>query len=520
MDVSLKDSISHLSRYFLAAAIATLAGCGSIHWWTSSNQPSAQARPTRASGEITQADLGEDKVFIGIAMSGGGSRAANFAAAALLELEALGILQRATAISAVSGSTLAASYYALHGERRGGVNGADRARDDAFWNQAQLQRRLGRDIQNEWLERWMYPTNILRYWFTDFDRSDIMKAVLEDVLFDGNERRFADLGRGTPRLFLNATRISGEPFVFTDATLHKLHSDLFSLPLSEAIMSSAAFPGVFQNVTLTDYGPHKQDEPQRHVHLFDGGPSDNLGLQALFDSLHGLLTHPDTKELRGCLFVLVDSYVNDGPKRDTDQGMRSDTRRFFDFLFDDNSSDAFDALLTRRRQDTLWAAGYRRADAVGKVPVWEFQPFTGVDGRAAIKQRCHFWHITFDRLKHLADEKHDDLVTTLNTIKTRFKLEGDAGQLLSAEAAARDGNRKSPCTLLEAPQPFNVDARRDHIVTYDPDDDARREARALQCELFRAAKLLVQQDTQARLSIAEKLNAWYRRDAPAQLTRQ
>src|SRR5882672_8848104 len=51
-------------------------------------------------------------VFVGIAMSGGGSRAANFSSAVLLQLDELGILPKAAAISSVSGSSLTNAYYA------------------------------------------------------------------------------------------------------------------------------------------------------------------------------------------------------------------------------------------------------------------------------------------------------------------------------------------------------------------------------------------------------------------------
>ena len=41
-------------------------------------------------------------------------------------------------------------------------------------------------------------------------------------------------------------------------------------------MASGAFPGAFHNVTLVDFS-----RPDRYQHLFDGGPSDNLGVHTL-----------------------------------------------------------------------------------------------------------------------------------------------------------------------------------------------------------------------------------------------
>jgi predicted acylesterase/phospholipase RssA len=50
--------------------------------------------------------------FIGIALSGGGSRAANFSAASLEQLEQFGLVSGASAISGVSGGAIAGGYYA------------------------------------------------------------------------------------------------------------------------------------------------------------------------------------------------------------------------------------------------------------------------------------------------------------------------------------------------------------------------------------------------------------------------
>ncbi len=61
--------------------------------------------------EITAQD--KPRAFIGIAISGGGSRAATFGLATLRELDRLGILDHTSAISSVSGGSLPAAYYAL-----------------------------------------------------------------------------------------------------------------------------------------------------------------------------------------------------------------------------------------------------------------------------------------------------------------------------------------------------------------------------------------------------------------------
>src|SRR5574341_2681559 len=85
-------------------------------------------RPTRAR-RLTPRDL-HDNLFVGIALAGGGSRAANFSAAVLYELGALGVLpQHVTALSSVSGSSITAAYYGLY------------ASDPTWWNKEAFQQR-------------------------------------------------------------------------------------------------------------------------------------------------------------------------------------------------------------------------------------------------------------------------------------------------------------------------------------------------------------------------------------------
>jgi len=87
-------------RFVLMVAVLTLIicliGCHVITVDTMNNEPlPAESKPpptpTRAKETITQAEL-PNGIFVGIALSGGGSRAANFSSAVLFELERLKIL--------------------------------------------------------------------------------------------------------------------------------------------------------------------------------------------------------------------------------------------------------------------------------------------------------------------------------------------------------------------------------------------------------------------------------------------
>src|SRR5688500_12513820 len=73
-------------------------------------------------------DDGDDGYFVGIGISGGGSRSANFAAACMFHLQRLGLLQRVDYISAVSGGSLTAAYYCVS--------------TDAEWNPGDVQKKL------------------------------------------------------------------------------------------------------------------------------------------------------------------------------------------------------------------------------------------------------------------------------------------------------------------------------------------------------------------------------------------
>ena len=54
-----------------------------------------------------------DNNFIGVAISGGGSRASVFSAAVLFELQRYGLLQQVDVLSSVSGGSFTAAYYVL-----------------------------------------------------------------------------------------------------------------------------------------------------------------------------------------------------------------------------------------------------------------------------------------------------------------------------------------------------------------------------------------------------------------------
>ncbi len=195
-----------------------------------------------------------NNVFVGVAISGGGSRAANFSLAIFEELERYGFLDNLSAISSVSGGSLTAAYYALF-----------RNTPEWSWDTAREQMRT--NLFRHFILKYLLPHNLLLTAFTHYDRSDVMAEVFDDVLFHG--KTFRDLGPVGPKLHINATLLEGEnhmqsslsfinpgPWSFTsDAFRIYLNSDLDTYPISYAVMASGAMPGVFNNVTVQSYAP-------------------------------------------------------------------------------------------------------------------------------------------------------------------------------------------------------------------------------------------------------------------------
>lgn len=422
--------------------------------------PSVPLKSTRATETIATKDLAEN-LFIGIALSGGGSRAANFSSAVLLELEKLGILNKATAISSVSGSSLPAAYYGLYG------------RDPKRWNPDEVQKQMRKNFEAEWFARWFLPQNILLYWYTNFNRSDIMKETLDANLFHG--RTFGDMGTGLPRVLINATTLSeGKRFVFSEERFNSLHSRLDTYPLANAVMASSAYPGAFHDMTLKDYSVLDQENFE---HVIDAGPSDNLGTTTLLTIAAGLYRFEEKP--KGCFLFVVDAY----PARVNPEYKRlPDTRQFFDFLYARNVAAASDALLSARRIDLLTQLN----QFPGESGIDPFQPNIGPDAiypdpQDYLQIECAVWHLSLQRLysedfggsavkedKKLRDEIKE-LAEVVNSIPTRYKLIGDG-----------------------------------------PSDDARLTSHELQAHLFKAAHSLLYLDRgEDNKLLLERVCEWF-----------
>ncbi len=402
--------------------LASVSGCTIVEYGTHTNEGPVLTAPvpTRATTKISSSDL-KNGIFLGIGMSGGGSRAANFSAAALLQLESLGILQQATALSSVSGSSLTAAYYGLFSEDK-----------IHHWNAQRVRERLAKNFELEWFWRWFLPWNVGRYWFTGFDRSDIMADVFDHNLFE--DKTFGQMPKTTPKILINATSLTdnGASYLFTDEAFHKIGSGLDKYAVSRAVMASGAFPGAFHNVTLRDY-----TQPKQYLHLFDGGPSDNLGINSLRKVARDLYLGPESEHPKKCLVVIVDAYTQGWNLSREDP----DTRKAItDFVIDTNALEASSVLLALRRDRLLEEMGISSDGNTAPDVYQRFHLFAEADDPELKKHpklkdvECHAWLITFQRLQHLTHLPNAGTIASIvNNIPTRYTLLAPHG-LGAAEA--------------------------------------------------------------------------------------
>lgn len=473
----------------VALAIGGLAGCAVTKVTTARNQPlpaQGQTTQSESSTRVPRASMlaptAAGQPFIGLALSGGGSRAANLSWAVMERLHAMGMLRDLDSISSVSGGSLAGALYALN---------ADRLNDREHWRQLAVS--LKHDFLGDWIRRLVLdPTNWYRMATSDVERTHVMADVFEDALFGrAIFRDLGDLGPGRPRLFLNTTsstsQLGSEGFAFSEEAFKwQLGSRLDSYPISHAVMASGAFPGIFGNITLNVFGERAFDSLSNQMkpiqsfeRVYDGGVFDNLGLWTLLERarIAYLESVKTGRPMRGCMLFVVDAYAPNYQgqlkafKTDTDH-------KLLDLFVKTTAWDSIDSLLASHRLKTLQAFGMQYEDNVGAeheqlVPsfylgfdpatlegrsytTWErsltpltrvrlFDPVLPAErGRSwrdpptdrvvageeqlrdseALKSgapQCLVWHLSFDRLRAMSDYTlEDSKVHTFESFRMMF----------------------------------------------------------------------------------------------------
>jgi len=430
-----------LTTIWVVCLLVVLGGCSILpgHWRPGWNQPWPAGTPvpdTAGSWKMTELESKDDR-FVALAISGGGSRAANFGAAVMLELQQRGLLEQVDVISGVSGGTLPAVYYGL-GDKAG-----------AFTEPA-VREALGYDFQSSWIRRWFLPQNMFRYWLSDFTRSDIMVQVFNNRLY--HEATFADL-RPHPKILLNSTvHNDNTRFTFTDDRLSMLHSNLATYRVANAVNASSAFPGAFQDVTLKWYM-----EPMQFLHLYDGGPIDNLGVQAITEYINRniLGTSLDRLFPKGCVIIIIDATPS---SEHTELNAKRSSRSFIDYFIDTNALDATDAMLSESRRSLLARMGIpvekQDREARGRLPVNDLR-----------QCGCEVRHIALRQLLYAGESDADlELAERVTQIKTKFWIseeeQNDLFQaaklimkLLDDKQLLSDPSFKIPCASGSAQKP-------------------------------------------------------------------
>ncbi len=437
-------------------------------------------------------------MFVGLGISGGGSRAASFGAAALQELESLGLMQHVSVLSSVSGGGLPTAWYALHGPLLAGAQAEG-------WDT--LRHAMAQDFRTEWQHSVLAPTALLATFLSGINRSDFMVEVFERRLFHG--ATFADLGAIGPRrpiVLFNATDITreGVGFAFSEEEFSARNSRLDSYPIARAVMASGAFPGAFSSITLRNHPPLRPDgsqaEEPSYTHLMDGGPADNHGIDKLLQTARSAWQRSPDRAAFACLFVIVDAHVtNHASARATDRDLRNAP---LDYLVDPNVFEAIDTLLVQRRGDSLARLGiqvpgttrdrrrpsggfhYAQADGGPERLVTHYERVTDFDlpvqdiEPGARPPRCRAWHVALNEIPGITSGVRSDA----------------SGLLDPADPVLRHR-----ATLWEGVSRIRTDYR----LTGLPGCSAAQ----MQAQLYRAARVAVREDSRALQQVCSWLGA-------------
>jgi NTE family protein len=306
----------------LAAAALLLGGCA--HWPATPKLEKAGSLGYRFADVRPPGQ--SDDLLVFLAFSGGGMRAAALAYGALEELRRTEVpvhgatrrlLDEVDVISAVSGGTLPATFYALRGEKT----------FEEFEPKV-----LSRNLERELAYRIFSPGNWFRLPSGTFGKSDLFAELYDQTVFDG--ATYGDLQRaGGPLVVVQATDVTtGAHFPYTQDQFDLICADLSKVTLGRAVATSTALPPLLTPITLenragscgyveppwmaaADALASGAESPGRmelrararrgasdaaarpFIHLFDGGLAENLGLNTVIAALEGLAVVPDAPEL-------------------------------------------------------------------------------------------------------------------------------------------------------------------------------------------------------------------------------
>ncbi|MCM3903138.1 MAG: patatin-like phospholipase family protein [Pyrinomonadaceae bacterium] len=327
----------------LVVGLILLAGC----FADVQSLPSIKVKPVFAEVPPT------GDTMIGIALSGGGSRAAYFGAAGLQALAHIrqdpnrqSLLERVSYLSSVSGGSVASSYFAMHKPAKNAAilnpDGSVSPRYVEFFKNyldtmaSNFQR--GFEWRQLYKVRWLHSNQRATSLAEELDSTYLNGATFSD-LYD--REKVGD----TPRLILNATfyntgkraamtTLPSDAFKYyfidklqkalkkrapdgvtikplpaslqnaNDAllpqTFDDLNIDASQVSLSRAVAASASFPPLIGPITVQIQG----DPSKTYHHIGDGGLFDNQGTESLVQLM--LKLHDENK-IKKALIIAFDS---------------------------------------------------------------------------------------------------------------------------------------------------------------------------------------------------------------------
>ena len=312
------------SIFTSSCAVALLAslcvfGGGCAHWPATPKLEQAGV-PGYRLAEAPRPGQSDDLLVV-LAISGGGTRAAALGYGVLEELRRTEVtvngkkrrlIDEVDVISAVSGGTFPAAYYALRGEKT----------FEEF--EAKV---LSRNFESELAWRIFTPTNWFRLPSGTFGKSDLFAELYDETVFD--HATFEDLKKAKgPFVIINGTDITtGARFSYTQDYFDAICGDLSKVTVARAVATSTALPPLLTPITLENRGGtcgrkapawiaaaeaasgqsetpgrallraralQSYENPNRpYIHLFDGGLSENLGLTEVLRAFEVLKVDPD-----------------------------------------------------------------------------------------------------------------------------------------------------------------------------------------------------------------------------------
>ncbi|MFH2057693.1 MAG: patatin-like phospholipase family protein [Pseudomonadota bacterium] len=207
--------------------------------------------------------MGQEKK-IGIALSGGGFRAAAFHLGVFKKLQSMGLLSKIDLLSCVSGGSIAGGFLALN------------------WNRPDVLDRLETYLRTKSIAVSSVLGGILDPFHTRLDK---LADSYDHHLYHSG--KLDDLKNG-PRIYFNSTNLStGNMFFFVSGGNKETEMGEWELgvvpakqfPISKAVAASSAFPPVFPPLRL-DHDIYPSNEVE-YITLADGGVYDNLGVNPL-----------------------------------------------------------------------------------------------------------------------------------------------------------------------------------------------------------------------------------------------